>query len=60
MDSFAQQMLNEIERRCKALQLSSISIALNEEFNNTKESDASQQTTVSLNVSNKLRFMSAS
>lgn len=54
MDSFAQQMLNEIERRCKAYQLSSISIALNEEFN-TKDSennlDAPQQTTVSSNVS---------
>lgn len=55
MDSFAQQMLNEIERRCKAYQLSSISIALNEEFNakeNENSPDAPQQTTFPSNVSN--------
>lgn len=32
MDSFAQQMLNEIDRRCKAYQLSNSLINLSEEL----------------------------
>lgn len=35
MDSFAQQMLKEIDQRCKAYQLSNSSINLNEEFNSS-------------------------
>lgn len=33
MDSFAQQLFDEIDQRCKAYQLSNSSINLNEEFN---------------------------
>lgn len=35
MDSFAQQLFDEIDQRCKAYQLSNSSINLNEEFNST-------------------------
>lgn len=53
-DSFTQQMLNEIERRCKEFQLSNLSIHLSNEFNtieNETSSNAPEETTISSDVS---------
>lgn len=54
-DSFTQQMLNEIERRCKEFQLSSLSIHLNDEFDDKEyetSPNAKHHTTLPLDVSN--------